>query len=329
MLKNEILKILRESDSHISGQELCERFGVSRTAIWKAINSLRDEGYEIEAVSNRGYVLKSLADTLRSEEIEGFLETKWLGRHILSFDTIDSTNNELRRRFENTPDIADGTLAITGNQTNGRGRRGRSWNAPAESNIAMSFLLKPDFPPEKASMMTILAALSVAAAIEEVTDLSGQIKWPNDVLVNKKKCCGILTEMSCERDYINYAIVGIGINANTDSFPPEYGEHSSSLFLETGERVKRAQLAAAVLKAFEGYYGSFVKVQSLEPFMEEYNGKLLGIGNIVKVLDPKGEFTGTSRGINSQGELLVEKEDGSLTEIYAGEVSVRGIYGYV
>lgn len=329
MLKTEILKKLRSSKDYVSGQEICDKFGVSRTAVWKAVNSLREDGFVIDSVTNRGYLLRSGIDILTKSEIESRISSKYLGRNLCCYKEVDSTNEELKRLYNADKDIPNGTTAVTDNQTIGKGRRGRVWKTPVGVNIAMSFLLKPRFEPSKASMLTLLAALAVVKATREMTELDCQIKWPNDVVVNGKKYCGILTEMSVEPDFIHYVIVGIGINVNTESFPSELVNTATSIYLEKGERISRATLVALVLKYFEEYYEAFEKTQDLSLIKEEYNGLLAGNGCEVRVLDPKGEFTGISRGINHQGELLVEKEDGALMEVYAGEVSVRGIYGYV
>lgn len=328
-LKTEIIRRLRECKDYVSGQEICEEMGVSRTAVWKAVKSLKDEGFEIESVSNRGYMLKETPDVLTKSEIESRLKSKWLGKNLYCFDEIDSTNNELKRGYEANHDIADGTLAVTDNQTAGRGRRGRNWDTPVGVNIAMSFLLKPNFTPDKASMITILAALSVAKATEKVSKCECKIKWPNDVLINNRKYCGILTEMSCEADYIHYAIVGIGINVNTEEFPEEIAGIATSVYLEKKEKIQRAQLVAEIITAFEEYYEEFCSSLSLKPFIEEYDAKLASNGRGVRVLDPKGEFEGVAKGINEEGELIVEKTNGETAIVYSGEVSVRGIYGYI
>lgn len=329
MLKTEILKILRQSDSYVSGQDLCDRFGVSRTAVWKAVASLKKEGFNIDSVPNRGYLLVESPDVITSSEIESRLTTKWLGRNVISFEELDSTNNELKRMYEQSADIPDGTLVVTERQAAGRGRRGRSWENEKGSSIAMSFILKPSFAPWKASMLTILAAMAVARAIDEIADIDIKIKWPNDVVCGGKKICGILTEMSLEQDYIHYVIVGIGINVSTTSFSDEISAVATSVYKESGVKPARAEIIALVMKHFEALYTEYEKVQDLAPFEKEYNDRLAGIGSRVRVLDPKGEYEGISRGINSTGELIVEKDDGEAVNVYAGEVSVRGIYGYV
>lgn len=329
MLKTDILTRLQNSDGFVSGQELCDELGVSRTAIWKAVNALKNQGFEIESVTNRGYRLMGATDVLSQSSIESALKTKWLGKSCYYFDEIDSTNDELKRKYTADTSIINGTLAVTDNQTVGKGRRGRQWETPVGVNIAMSFLLRPVFSPDKASMLTLLAALAVAEGTEKVTGINCKIKWPNDVIIGDKKYCGILTEMSVEPDYIHYVIVGIGINVNTESFPEDIADKATSIFIEKGNVTNRTDIVAAVLESFEKYYEMFEKDESLAGFMNIYNERLVSLDKEVRVLDPKGEYNGISRGINEKGELLVELNSGEIKEVYAGEVSVRGIYGYV
>lgn len=326
-MKTEVLRMLKETDGYVSGQELCEQFHVSRTAVWKVIKQLEKEGYEIEAVRNKGYRLKMAGDILSRTELLSSINTEWAGREILYFDETDSTNTEIKKAAEK--DAPHGTLAVADYQTMGKGRRGRSWTSPHGVGIWMSILLRPKLHPSCASMLTLVAALAVAEGIEEVCGLESKIKWPNDIVVNGKKVCGILTEMSTELECINYVVVGIGINANAEKFPEEIRETATSLLLETGNRVARSWLIGAVMKALEKYYGLFLEKQNLSGLLDAYNSKLANKDNVVRVLAPGREYTGTAEGINEEGELLVRMGDGELRTVISGEVSVRGIYGYV
>ncbi len=326
-MKTQILRILRNASDHVSGQELCEKLGVSRTAVWKTINKLKDEGYEIEAVQNKGYRIVTYPDVVTESEIMSRLTTKWAGQQVLYFDETDSTNNQAKLAAENG--ALHGTLAVAEQQSAGKGRRGRSWSSPRGTGIFMSLLLKPDLRPEYASMLTLVAALSVSRALEEVTELTPMIKWPNDLVVNKKKVTGILTEMSAELEQIYYVVIGIGINVNMEELPAEIKETATSLCMEAGRKFSRSALIAAFLKNFEADFEKFEKTSDLSILIEEYNQRLINRGNIVRVLDPAGEYTGKAIGINEMGGLLVEREDHSIQVITSGEVSVRGVYGYV
>ena len=326
-MKAEILALLRESDKFVSGQELCSRFGVSRTAVWKVINQLKKEGYRIEAVQNKGYHMVSSPDLLSKYELESRLNTEWLGREIVYKEVTSSTNADVRRMAEDG--AKNGLLVVADGQTLGKGRRGREWGSPKGTNLYFSMLLKPNFSPDKASMVTLVAAYSVAAVIRENTGLDAKIKWPNDIVVDKKKVCGILTEMSMERDYIHHIVVGIGINVNEEEFPSELEGMATSLKNEKGSIVSRANLLSDILLQFETDYATFLEAESLKPFVDEYNKMLVNKGSLVKVLDPKGEFSGIAGGIGEDGMLIVFKENGQIEKVYAGEVSVRGMYGYV
>lgn len=325
--KTEVLQLLRDSQEYVSGQQICESFGISRTAVWKIMNQLKEEGYEIEAIQNKGYHLASAPDVLSLSEIQSRIKTKMAGRHLLYYDVIGSTNIEAKKQAENN--APEGLLVVADKQEAGRGRRGRSWESPAGANIFMSILLRPVFSPAKAPMVTLVMALSVAQAIADVTDLEVKIKWPNDIVVNKKKVVGILTELTMETDYIQYLVCGVGINVNQTEFPENISATATSIYLEGGKKVNRAGLIEKVMERFEDNYETFCKTEDMSGLIEAYNRVLVNKETQVRVLDPKGEYNGLSHGINEMGELIVEKQDGAIENVYAGEVSVRGIYGYV
>ena len=335
--KTDILALLRNSEDHISGQQLCDRFGVTRTAVWKVINQLKEEGYQIESVSGKGYRLVEEPDDILSQsEIASRLTTKWAGRKVYYYDVTGSTNNDAKRCGEEGD--PHGTVVVADIQNAGKGRRGRGWQTLSGTALAFTILLRPEFPPDKASMITLVMALSVAEAVEEAMegakDAVTTIKWPNDIVLNKKKICGMLTEMTMtpEMDEIQYIVVGAGINVNNAS-PEEFSEEirktATSLRIETGRQINRAGLLEKVLLRFEENYAAFLETLDLSGLKEAYQNHLQGVGNEVRVLDPAGEYTGISHGINDKGELIVEKENGEKVRVYAGEVSVRGLYGYV
>lgn len=326
-MKAEILKMLRESDEFVSGQQICDKFGVSRTAVWKSIRQLKEEGYEVEAVRNRGYRLLGEQDVLSEEEIRSRMKTEWAGSHIVYYESTDSTNIRAKQLGDNG--ACHGTLVVSSCQTAGRGRRGKVWESPDTGNIYMTILLRPKFAPAKAPMLTLVMAYSVVLALRECIGLDVQIKWPNDIVLNGKKIVGILTEMNSEIDYIHYVVIGTGINANLEVFPEEIRGTASSLLLESGHAVQRSSLVASVMKHFERTYEIFEKTEDLSGIREEYNRMLVNCGREVRILEQKETWEATALGINDSGELIVRKADGTEKEVFAGEVSVRGIYGYV
>ena len=250
----------------------------------------------------------------------------WAGKPVLVLKETDSTNIQCAKlAAEGWP---EGALVAAERQWAGKGRRGRTWVSPSGTGIWMSLLLRPHIPADKASMLTLVAALAVQKGIQEETGLASEIKWPNDLVIGQKKICGILTEMSTEMTWINYVVIGIGINVNQNEFPEELKDCASSLKMETGRRFRRSHLIAAVMEHFEMYYEQFLQEGSLAGFRKEYNELLVNKDRQVKILEPGNHYEAYALGINDTGELIVEKEDGSAQNIFAGEVSVRGIYGY-
>ena len=325
-MKTEILTALRESEDYVSGQDLCEKFGVSRTAVWKGINQLKEAGYEIEAVPNRGYKLLSVPDRLSEDELKSIRRTEWVGQEIFYFPVVDSTNTKAKQLAEDG--YPSGTLVVAEQQNAGKGRRGRGWESPRGSGIFMTLLLKPEINPNNASMLTLVAALAVSAAISKQTGRPAGIKWPNDIVMNRRKVCGILTELSAQFDYVNHIVIGIGINVHNDFFPEEISQMATSLYLETKEHFNRAALIEEVWEQFEHYYGVFLETEDLRGLVKEYNAHLVNMHQSVKVQDPKEPFEGRAMGITPRGELIVDTWE-SRKLVSAGEVSVRGMYGYV
>ena len=325
--KTRILKKLLETDGYLSGQDLCEQLGVSRTAVWKYMKQLKEEGYEIEAVQNKGYCLKDVPDVLGESEIKSRLHTRWAGQTLYYYDEIDSTNTQIKRLAEE--DAPHGTLAVADYQSRGKGRRGRAWDSPHGSAIYMSILFRPEIRPDRASMLTLVIGLSVTQAIRSNLGLQAQIKWPNDVVLNGKKLVGILTEMSAQMNYIEYLVTGIGINANLREFPEELADKATSLYLESGHPFDRAEVTGLVMKHFEENYEKFVETEDLSGLKPDYEKLLANLNQPVRVLDQNDPYEGIARGINAGGELLVERADGTVEEVNSGEVSVRGLYSYV
>ena len=350
-IKTSILRMIRQSSGYVSGQSLCEALGVSRTAVWKYVNQLKEEGYEFDAVSNKGYRIVKYPDIITREEIESMLPEGLAVTNVVYYHETDSTNTRAKQAAEEGE--KSGTLFITECQTGGRGRRGRSWESPAGSGIWMSLLLRPEIKPFDASMLTIVAAMGMKDAIEEIIgdgvtagagdgDVAGdgagdgagkggihcKIKWPNDIVLGDRKICGMLTEMSAETDWINYVVIGIGVNVNTTEFDDSIKDTASSILLQTGRSVKRSDIVVAFARHFSKYYDEFLKKCNLSGLADDYNKALINVGRDVKIVERDGSFVAKAVGIDETGSLIVEK-DGKTQRIVAGEVSVRGLYGYV
>ena len=332
-IKTSILRMIRQSSGYVSGQSLCEALGVSRTAVWKYVNQLKEEGYEFDAVSNKGYRIVKYPDIITREEIESMLPEGLAVTNVVYYHETDSTNTRAKQAAEDGE--KSGTLFITECQTGGRGRRGRTWESPAGSGIWMSLLLRPEIKPFDASMLTIVAAMGMKDAIEEIIgDGAGKdgihckIKWPNDIVLGDRKICGMLTEMSAETDWINYVVIGIGVNVNTTEFDDSIKDTASSILLQTGSSVKRSDVVVAFARHFSRYYEEFLKECNLSGLADDYNKALINVGRDVKIVERDGSFVAKAVGIDETGSLIVEK-DGDTIRIVAGEVSVRGLYGYV
>ena len=288
---------------------------------------LKKDGYAIEAEKNRGYLLKEDASRVFGRtELESRIHTKWIGRSLYYYDAIDSTNLQAKRLAEEG--APNGTVVVADQQSAGRGRRGRTWASPAGANLYFTVLLRPKIAPDKASMLTLVMALAVAEGIRSIA-IPG-IKWPNDIVIDGRKVCGILTEMSlsAEQGSIDHLVIGVGVNVAKQEFPKELQGYAVALE-EFTCKVNRSELLNAILEQFEGYYEQFCAQADLSSLKNSYDALLVNYGRQVRVLDPKGEYDGVARGIRPTGELIVELPDGEIRDVYAGEVSVRGIYGYV
>ena len=242
------------------------------------------------------------------------------------FETIHSTN--LKAKEFAAAGAEHGSLITADAQNAGIGRCGRSWSSEKDAGIYMSMVLRPKIATEKAAMLTLVAAVAVESAIAESFECQPMIKWPNDIVLNKKKICGILTEMTLNGTEIDYVVIGIGINANNKDFPEEIMQTASSLFLELGNKIDKDMLITKVWEKFAVYYELFLQTGDLSFIKEIYEIALINKDEKVKVLDPLGEYIGVARGITNKGELIVDTE-GKTQYVSSGEVSVRGIYGYV
>jgi len=328
-LKEDVLLILKSNpETYVSGQYLSSVLNVSRTAIWKYINSLKENGYIIESASKKGYMLISSPDLLTSDEINTFLDTKYVGRRIIHFDTIESTNNTAKELA--AKGAKDGTVIISEEQTSGKGRLGRQWLAPKYKGVWMSIILKPEINPVDVPKITHISAAAVVSGLMEL-NIKAHIKWPNDIIINNKKICGILTEMSGEINRISYVIVGIGINANLelDDIPKGISEKASSLLIETGRKIDRKEVAAKVLNNFEILYQNFIETGMINHSIKICRENSLLIGKNIKIINGQEEKIARAVDINNKGELIVELGDGHSEPIISGEVSIRGLNGYI
>lgn len=322
--KEEILRRLRENGGFVSGRELGTMLRVTRAAVWKNIALLREEGYEIDSVTNRGYRLVSCPDRYTPEEISAGLETEMLGHHVFCFDNVDSTNEEAKRQA--LAGAPGGSVFIAEQQTGGKGRLGRSWVSPAGTGLWFSVLLRPGVLPMHVAATTLLAGVAVCGAVREVTGCEAMIKWPNDIVAGTKKLCGILTEMSAEMERVEFVVIGVGINANTTAFPEALEEKATSIRLETGQPVRRVALLQEILRRLERLLKE--NAVALTPaFLEAYRVSCASLGRVVGFEHGGRRMTGTAVGITPEGELQVRLADGSLETVFSGEVSVQGFYG--
>lgn len=326
-MKEKILQLLNDADNYISGEQISNKLGVSRTAIWKVINSLREQGYKIESVTRKGYKLISSPDILGEEEIHYNLNTKLIGQKIITFDQLGSTNQEAKKVA--LEGMEEGTIIIADEQIAGKGRRGRNWVSPPGTGIWMSIILRPDTQPQNASMLTLIAGLAVCKVIHQITSMKALIKWPNDIVINGKKICGILTEMNSEIDFINFVVIGIGINVNIPEFPPELDNIATSLMLEGNKKYKRKTLVKKILEEFEVCYNKYLQTEDLQGIIDDYNSYCVNIGREVRVISKSEEITGRVKCVTPKGELIISTSNGDDILVTSGEVSVRGIYGYV
>jgi BirA family biotin operon repressor/biotin-[acetyl-CoA-carboxylase] ligase len=279
MLDEKILNVLRHSkDSYVSGEELCKIADISRAAIWKHMEKLRDEGYDIEAVPHLGYKLLSIPDSLIPSEIKWKLKTKVFGRSVISYRKVDSTNiiaYELGQKG-----VKEGAVILADEQAKGKGRHGRHWSSPSKGGIYMSCILRPSIAPNEISRITLLAAVAVAQAIRDFSSLEVTIKWPNDIMVNQKKLCGILTEMKAEQDIVDFVVLGIGINVNVPKTELPKGATSIKEELApSGGKISlsRVELTKKVLERLEEYY-NLMKVEGFEPIIDIWKDLSVMIG---------------------------------------------------
>ncbi|MCX9084370.1 MAG: biotin--[acetyl-CoA-carboxylase] ligase [Candidatus Methanoperedens sp.] len=313
--KDKVLeKLVKNKGKHVSGEQLASELSVSRTAIWKHIKVLKDEGYMIDSSTHIGYSLNDTPDALTPGEIKAGLKTKVFGKDIKYFKETESTNIIAR---EIATSVNEGTIVIAELQTAGRGRLGHKWISP-EGGIWLSIILKPGIEPVYAPRITLLAGVSVAKTMQDL-GLPAKIKWPNDIIINGKKVSGILTEIGAEVDVIDYLIVGIGIDANVDTgaFPGEFRDYSTSLEKEVGHKINRVEFVQKLLEEFESLYMKF-KEDGFSHILEEWRNMSATIGQWVKITAQARTIYGEAIGVDNEGALIVETAEGHLEKIVAG-----------
>ncbi|MBS4217327.1 biotin--[acetyl-CoA-carboxylase] ligase [Bacillus sp. FJAT-49711] len=319
-VKKQLYEALANADGkYLSGQALADIIGCSRTAIWKHIEELRKSGFELEAVRKKGYRLISKPDHLSGHEILFGLETKTMGRNVLYYDSVESTQMISHKAArEGAP---EGTIVIAGEQTAGKGRMTRPWHSTKQKGIWMSMIIRPKLPPQKAPQFTLISAIACVRAIEEVTGLEPNIKWPNDILYKGKKLTGILTELQGEADKVNFLVIGIGMNVNQreEDFPDEVKKIATSLEFESGHTVSKTKVIQKILLYFEKYYELYME-QGFAPLKILWESYAAGIGKTIIARTITGEISGIALGITEEGILKVEDEKGKIHYIYSADI---------
>ncbi len=307
-------------EEFLSGQYLAELIGCSRTAVWKHMEDLRNEGFELEAVRRKGYRIVKVPEKITDNEIRLGLTTKRLGQQIHYEESVHSTQGiALQLSMDGAP---EGTIVIAEEQTSGRGRLNREWHSAKYTGIWMSIILRPNLLPQQAPQLTLIAAVAVVQAIEELTPLIPQIKWPNDILINGKKITGILTELQAESDRINSVIIGIGNNVNQESFPPELESIASSLLIEGGAKVNRAGLIQRLLTKLETLYDLYLK-EGFYPIKLLWESYAINIGKRITARMLKETIEGKAIGITDDGVLLLEDDKGIIHSIYSADIELQ------
>jgi BirA family biotin operon repressor/biotin-[acetyl-CoA-carboxylase] ligase len=318
----DILRLFRSETGFVSGEHISRELGVTRTAVWKHISALRKSGYRIEALPSRGYRLLSVPDTLDAQEITAALDGSRIGLRLECLHQTTSTNAYAMRLAE--AGAVEGTVVIADAQTDGKGRRGRIWSSPAGVNLYCSIVLRPQILPHEAPQLTFLTAVAVAQAIEQNSSSVPTIKWPNDVLIDGKKVAGLLNEMSAETDGINCVILGIGVNLNmtADQFPDDLRSPATSLLIESGVRVVRSHFAASLLNALDRLYTDFLAA-GFGPVRLEWQQRCNAKGRRMVVSEGGiDRVSGLFAGIDADGSLLLNSDEGILERIVCGDVRV-------
>ena len=325
-MREKILKVILDNEKEfISGEELSKKLGISRTAIWKHIRILRSQGYNIESVNKKGYrLVDEPTDLLNPQNIYRNLKTKFIGKNVLHFETIDSTN-DYAKKIGN--ELRDGSVIISEEQTKGKGRLGRVWESKAGEGIWMSIILKPNIIPNKAPFITLIAGASIVKALN-ILGVDAKIKWPNDITINNKKLSGILTELSAEIERVNYIVVGIGMNVKDTDFEEELKDKATSLYKEN-YNLSRVDIVKEILCQFEKLYLDYIEKDDKKEVLDICRQYSAIINKEIYVIKNDQKELVDCIGINEEGNLIIKNKDGKFEEIMSGEVSIRGVKGYV
>ncbi|MDD2752444.1 MAG: biotin--[acetyl-CoA-carboxylase] ligase [Candidatus Omnitrophica bacterium] len=315
MMQEKILEILKSKSGYVSGEEISSHLKVSRQALWKHIQELRDLGYDIIAVPHLGYQLVELPDRLFPQEVTSGLETKFIGKNIHYQESVSSTMDlALELGMQGAP---EGSVVLAESQSKGRGRLGRSWISPKYKGIYLSLILRPKISPLQSPLLTILCAVGLCEAIKEATQIEPQIKWPNDILINQKKIAGILTELNAEMDEVRFVAIGIGLNVNTEK--KDLISTATSLKEELGQELNRVELLRAIFRKIESNYLLFRENKRRE-IIEKWRDYNTTLGKRVKILFHHQHLEGQAVDIDPDGALLVRKDSGVIQKITSGDV---------
>ncbi|MEJ8544831.1 biotin--[acetyl-CoA-carboxylase] ligase [Brevibacillus borstelensis] len=319
-IKEEIIKAFHAKPGEfISGEELSQTCGCSRTAIWKHIEELRKDGYEFEALRKAGYRLIAAPDRLSAEEVKAGLATYRIGQHVLAYDTVLSTQPLAHEAA--AKGAPEGTLVIAEQQTGGKGRLGRPWHSPKGTGIWMSLIIRPEIPLPKTPQMTLLAAVALAKTMWEETGVEIKIKWPNDIFIGDKKVSGVLTELNAESDRVNYLVIGMGINANLEQkdIPPELSSIATSLRIEAGKPIKRVAFIRRFCENFEREYDHYLQ-EGFERVKAEWEQHSYTIGKWITVSTIQQTLEGRAIGLDEEGVLILEDASGKRHKVYSADV---------
>ncbi|MFB4163389.1 biotin--[acetyl-CoA-carboxylase] ligase [Alteribacillus sp. JSM 102045] len=320
-MRGKLLQLLmKTSNTFISGQEISENLGISRTAVWKHIEELRKNGYQLEAVPRKGYRLLHTPNHASADEIEALLTTNKIGKNII-FKNEVTTTQELAHELARN-DASEGTIIVADQQLQGKGRLGREWHSPPGTGLWFSLILRPDVPPQKAPQLTLLTAVAVTEGIYEAAGIEAEIKWPNDILIDGRKTAGILTEMQSEPDRVQAVIIGIGLNINQqpEHFPDELLSKATSLSIAKGNKIfQRANVIAAILGRFESWYYQYLN-HGFDQVRKRWEALAVTIGKEITATTVTKTVKGTAEGITDDGVLLLRKMNGEIEHIYSADI---------